>query len=75
MTLKQMERQLQKQFGNKFFQFAFYVDNRKLKRIGKYWIKVETEASENEYKAYQIRDIKSLDDGFKKLLRRIKKTA
>jgi hypothetical protein len=65
------EKQLQELFGKHFFQWAFYCDNRQQNNIGKYWIKVETDL-DGEYKAWQVRDVKSLEEGWKQLIKKIK---
>ena len=72
MTIQEIEKELSKLFGDRFFQFAFYVDGRKEKAIGKYWVKVETELDNQEYKAWQARECESLEEAFNTVLEKIK---
>lgn len=70
ITLRSLQKQLQKKFGKHFYQVAFYDDNRSQNNIGKYWVKLETDI-DGEYKAWQVRDVSSFEDGYKKLLNKI----
>lgn len=71
ITLEQIEFELQKLFGDHFFQVAFYCDNRSQNNIGKYWIKVETDL-EGEYRAWQVRDKPSLEEAWVEIIKKIK---
>jgi len=71
ITLDEMEVELQEIFGQNFFQFAFYVDNRKQNNIGKYWVKVESDIS-GHYNAWQVRDAVSLEEAWIEIIKKIK---
>ena len=70
MGLIELQHDLQKKFGEHFFQIAFYCDNRSQNNIGKFWCKLETDVN-GEYKAWQVRDVESFEDGYQKLLLKI----
>jgi hypothetical protein len=72
MKLEELQTELQKVFGSHFFQIAFYCDNREQNNIGKYWVKLETDI-DGEYKAWQVRDVNSFEDGYLQLLQKVKK--
>ena len=69
-----MEKELQGIFGERFFQFAFYVDNRRDKIIGKYWVKVETELENQDYRAWQVREKNSLEEAWTEIIEKVKKS-
>ena len=70
MTLDNLQKNLQAKFGEHFFQIAFYCDNRQQNNIGKFWVKLETDI-DGEYKAWQVRNVESFKDGYKKLLEKL----
>jgi hypothetical protein len=70
MELKELQTKLQEVFGEHFFQVAFYCDNRQQNNIGKFWAKLETDIN-GEYKAWQVRDVESFEDGFNKLVLKV----
>ncbi len=65
------EQELNELLGEHFWQIAFYNDNRIQNNIGRYWIKIETDQN-GDYKAWQVRDIESFEQGYSQLIERIK---